>query len=199
MKRSIILSMAILAALLSLIAVNAHATLFTVDALTNSAGGGVGLNTGITLSTGQVFTVSAGVNDLWSAGALPRFSNADGFVGTLFATGSDESGQLAGTKIGANFGTLTQNGLSAPFGALVGDINGTFFMLGTSFSGPAPNSGTLLLFYWDSNFADNSGSVLVNVSTATAAVPEPGSLFLLGSALAGLLAGRRKQYRSAAS
>lgn len=193
MKRSIILSMAVLATLLSLIPVSTHAIPFTVDAQANSAGGGVGLNTGITLTNGQVFTVSVGVNDLWSAGPLPRFSNADGLVGPLFATGSDESGQSAGTQIGADFGLLTQNGLSAPFGALVGEINGTFFKLGTSFSGPAPTSGTLLLFYWDSNSGDNSGSVLVNVSTATAAVPEPGSFFLVGSALAGLLAARRKQ------
>lgn len=193
MKRSIVLLASaiacflpgIMAALLALTAVSAHATLFTVDAMVNSSGGGIGLNTGITLSSGEVFTVSAGINDLWSAGALPRFSNADGLVGDLFATGSDESGQAAGTKIGQNFGLLNQNGLSAPFGTLVGDISGTFFKLGTNFSGAAPATGTLLLFYWDSNSGDNSGSVVADVRTGTAApgpstaVPEPGSSMLL--------------------
>src|SRR5512134_1378382 len=127
-----------LASLLVLTAVTVQAAPFTVDALLNSSSGsGVGLNTGINLSAGEVFTVSVGVNDLWSAGALPRWSNADGLVGNLFATAGDESGEAPGTLIGQNFGLHSQNGLSAPFGTLVGELSGTFFTLGTSFSGPA--------------------------------------------------------------
>ena len=124
--------------------------------------------------------MSVATTDLWSAGALPRWSNADGLTGNLFATGSDESGQSAGTQIGANFGLNTQGNLSAAFGTLVGQIgSGDFFAIGTSFSGVATSAGTLNLYYWDSNFADNVGSVTANV---TAAIPEPASyaLFLAG-------------------
>lgn len=180
-----------LASLLVLTAVTVQAAPFTVDALLNSSSGsGVGLNTGINLSAGEVFTVSVGVNDLWSAGALPRWSNADGLVGNLFATAGDESGAAPGTLIGQNFGLHSQNGLSAPFGTLVGELSGTFFTLGTSFSGPAPVAGTLHLFYWDSNNADNTGSVVAEVNRS--AVPEPGTGILLTLGLVGLFNSLRR-------
>ena len=42
----------------------------------------------------------------------------------------------------------TQDGLTAPFNALVGQIDaGAFFLIGTSFSGVAATSGTLKLFF----------------------------------------------------
>ncbi len=158
---------------------NAHALPFTVDAMANSSSGGVGVNTGVVLALDEAFTVTTSVDDLWSAGPLPRWSNADGLVGNLLATGSDESGQAAGTLIGVNFGLHTQNGLSAAFGTLVGELSGTFFKLGTVFSGMAPAAGTLKLYYWDGNNGDNSGTVLADVQTKGAAVPEPGTYFLL--------------------
>ena len=164
-------------------AINVHAALFNVEALANSSRGtGVGLDTGINLSAGQLFTVSVDPNDFWSAGALPRWSNADGLTGVRLATGTDESGAAAGTQIGADFGLLNQDGLSAPFGTLVGELSGVFFALGTSFSGPAPASGTLKLYYWDINNADNAGSVLADVRT----IPEPGTCVLLALGLAGV-------------
>ena len=88
-----------------------YAVVVSVDAYANSTSGGTGVAT-ISLTAGQQFTVTASPTDLWSAGALPRWSNADGLTGAdLHATGTDDSGQSAGTIIGpGNFGLWTQNG-----------------------------------------------------------------------------------------
>ena len=182
-----------LATLLVMTTANAHAVSFAVNALSNSSSGGAGLDTGIVLAAGEAFSVEAGDNDLWSAGALPRWSNADGLVGTRLANVSDDSGEPAGTLIGQDFGLWTQNGLSAPFGTLVGELNGTFFKLGTNFNGVAPASGTLKLYYWDSNFGDNTGTVLAEVKK-TSTVPKPATslLLLTGMVMIIGLAARRR-------
>jgi hypothetical protein len=184
---------AVCAGMITLAASTTHAALVTVDARTNSSSGGVGLNSGVSLSAGQAFSVTVAATDLWSAGPLPRWSDASGLDGDLFATGSDESGQLAGTKIGQNFGLWSQHGLSAPYGALVGELNNIFFFIGTNFSGVAPGTGTdtLTLYYWDSNNGDNAGSIVADISGRT--VPEPATLALFGFALASLAAARRRK------
>ncbi len=173
----------------------AHAAVFVVGAFANSSSGGVAVNS-VSLTTGEVFTVSADPNDLWNAGALPRFSDADGLMGDRFATAADDSGQPVGTQIGANFGLWTQNGLSAPFGALVGELGGVFKVLGTSFSGPAWGTGTLHLYYWDQNFGDNTGdiSVTINSRVKSGGAPEPVSwaLMITGFSMAGALMRRRR-------
>ena len=159
-----------------------HATPWIVDAKANSSTGGVGLST-ISLVAGQAFSVTVDPTDLWNAGPLPRWSNADGLVGDLFATGSDDSGYSAGTKIGQSFVLYTQGGLTAPYGKLVGSIGGgSYFAVGTSYNGIAANAGSLNLFYWDSNAGDNTQWISANVS----AVPEPGTWALLAVGLGAL-------------
>lgn len=129
-----------------------------VDALANSSTGGVGVSM-LALTLGDQFTVVVSPLDLWNAGPLPRWSNANGLTGNLFATGTDESGELLGTQIGQAFPLWTQNGFTAPYGALVGRIGTSYLLLGTSFAGPAPATGTLELFYWDSNNSDNTEKI----------------------------------------
>jgi hypothetical protein len=51
-----------------------------------------GGSTGVFLTVGQIFDVDVNANDLWNAGPLPRWSNGDGLLVKLYATGADESG-----------------------------------------------------------------------------------------------------------
>lgn len=152
----------------------ASAATFVVSSVTNSAGGGTGLSTGLVVTSGQGIQIAASPTALWSAGALPRWSNADGLIADLFATGSDASGQPVNTLIGEAVPFLTQNGFTAPFGSLVGQIGSVYQLLGTNVDTTAWGSGELLLYYWDSNTNDNSGSI-----TVAATVPEPATWALM--------------------
>ncbi|HEX2817917.1 MAG TPA: PEPxxWA-CTERM sorting domain-containing protein [Phenylobacterium sp.] len=180
----------------SLTACAANAATFSVSAFDNSSSGtGVGLAS-VSLTAGEAFQVSVDPSDLWSAGALPRWSNADGLTGNRFATGTDESGEPAGTLIGQDFGLWTEDGLSAPFGTLVGELGGVFKVLGTNFNGTAWNTGTLNLFYWDSNNVDNTGSVLASVIVTNVPEPVTWSLMILGFGMAGSMLRRRRAVAS---
>jgi hypothetical protein len=192
---------ALIAGLAGLGTSSARAVTVDVFAQANSSTGGAGALTGVSLTFGQAFTVSAGLTDLWNAGPLPRWSNADGLIGPLLATGSDDSGQLAGTLIGSIFFPLhTQGGFTAPYGSLVGEIGGSgiFFLVGTNFSGTANATGQLSLYYWDSNNGDNTGSIAANISASAVPGPIagaglPGVVMVLG----GLIAWRRRRMAAA--
>lgn len=152
----------------------------TVDAKANSSTGGVPFATGVMLTLGQLFTVSAGIADTWTLGdyfPYTRETNADGLTNPYF-------------------GTWTQSGLTARFGSLVGQVTGTGTLLdfGTSYSGLATAAGELFLYSWDQNYSDNSGSIDVTITTdKISAVPLPAAGFLLIGALGGLTALRRRK------
>ena len=177
-----------------LLATSAHAVTTTtvVDAIANSynGGSGTGDDTFVSLTAGQSFSVTVGANDLWSSGAVPRWSNADGLNKDLYAVAGDESGQAATTLIGKNWGLYGTADGAFYFGELVGKIgNGAYFAVGTNFNNTANATGILRLFYWDSNSGDNEGAVTASIS----AVPETGSfaLMLAGLGIVGGLARRR--------
>ena len=159
---------------LALLSGAASAATVTVESAANSTGGGSGKSTGLFLTIGQMFSVTASTADTWSLGSndpgCTRESNADGLT--------------------ACFGNYTQGNLSALYGTLVGQIaGGDFFVIGSTFLGAASAAGELLLFNFDSNQGDNSGEIAVTVSS----VPLPaGGLLLLG-ALGGIAALRRRK------
>ncbi len=90
-------------------------------------------------------------------------------------------------RIGQAFGLWTQHGISLHYGSLVGELGGTWFKIGTSFNAAAPDTGTLKLYYWDSNA--ESVSVSINDSVD---IPESTTLALMGLGLAGIGYRRRR-------
>jgi PEP-CTERM motif len=179
----------------AMVPVSASAATFVVDANKNTAGGGVGAQT-ITLTAGQGFSVSVDPSQLWSAGALPRWSNAEGLSRDFYATGDDLSQMSAGTLIGQFWGYYGQDNILAPYGTLFGRIGNSWYNIGTSYSGVAASNGVLELFFWDFDAGDNVGSLSVN---AVASVPEPSTwaMMLSGFGLAGFALRRRSGKRFA--
>jgi hypothetical protein len=123
---------------------------FEVKAKENSVSGGVPLQTGISLSKGELLTVSVSPDDQWGAGVHSRTSNANGL----------------NNPFGGDFGLFTKHGFSFLFGSLVGSLDDgkTFFPVGTKLELTILAPGRLSFFYWDSNNEDNSGSVTATVA-----------------------------------
>ncbi len=124
---------------------------FTVMAKQNSAGtGGVGLSTGLGVTPGQLLTISVDPCDTWSARPDWPAANANGL----------------GNPFSNNNGELTQNGSTFLWGSLVGSLDGgrTFFAVGTRLEMTVLRKGKLTLHYWDTDSANNSGSVVATVA-----------------------------------
>ncbi len=192
----------ILSTLALLLPLSSTAALVQIKALENSSTGGVGVSTAFTV--GDLFTITVNPNDLWNSGALPRWSNADGQV-DLFSDGGFDlpSGiskdAIPGGQIGTNgFGTHSQGGLTAKWGALVGawgNTPSTFFLIGTNFAGAALDS-TLNLYYFDSNNLDNTGSILADINITAVPEPETYALLLAGLGIVGFTVRRRKNQQA---
>lgn len=156
----------------------------------NSTSGGVAVVTPFSVVSGRVYRVSQGVNDLWSSGPLPRYSDGNGIVPRTAVVG-DDSDQAPGTQIGADFGLYTQGGLSARYGSLVNQLTGgNYQFIGANTTFTAAENGPLRLAYFDSNNGDNDGFITFDIS----AVPEPASwgLMILGFGAIGALTRRRR-------
>lgn len=145
-----------------------HAEEFYVYAKNNSSSGGIALNTGIMLEYGQNFSITVDPNDYWRAGSPPRLSNADGLTHswTNNSTNPDPSGDIWNHGDGGkDYGLSTQDNLTAPIGALVAKIGeGDYFIVGDNYTGQANSFGELKLLYWDTDYLNNSGSVIANIS-----------------------------------
>lgn len=123
---------------------------FNVKARENSVSGGTGFITGINAQPGQLLSISVDPQDVWSAGAGDRTSNANGL----------------GNPLGGNYGVYTRGPHSFLYGSLVGSLDdgNTFFGIGTHLMMTVLTSGSLKLYYWDSNRNDNTGQIRVVVS-----------------------------------
>jgi hypothetical protein len=172
----------------------ASAAVFVVDSAANSSGGGTGLAT-FAVTSGQKIKVASSTDDLWSLGALPRFTDANGLTADRFATASDDSGQAVGTKIGRDFGLYASGPYSFAYGSLVGEIGGVYKLLGANSTTSAWGTGTLNLYNWDSNLGDNSGSIRFDVSV----VPEPATWAMLIAGFTLVGSGLRRRRRSITS
>ncbi len=156
----------------------AGATVVSVNAYTNSISGGSPASTGVSLVAGESFAVWVDPAQLWnfSGGEAFATTNADGSTYYFIATNPD------GTTFLGHIGSL------------IGQIDsglpdaGDYFQLGTTFAGVATSSGVLNLFYGDSDFSNNSGTVQASITV----VPEPSAALLLFAALGAIGAMRRR-------
>jgi hypothetical protein len=145
------------------------------------------LDTGVNVNRGDLLTITAAGS--WTISGSDPFTGPDGQIGRTIHSG-----------VGWFAGALLFQISDTPRSVRDAEWDTRTFVAGSSFSGPAPRTGRLFLAFNDTNFGDNAGSVIANVSIAPAAVaaPEPATARL---ALVGCLAccGRIRRNRLVAS
>jgi len=135
------------------------------------------MDTGLFLNTGDHFALEAtGAWRASPAGHGAPYGTPEGNVGP------DGQRDVVGPDALANL-PMSSYALVGKIGQDLGDE----FLVGSSFSGVANDTGVLYLAFNDTYYFDNSGFVLVS----TAPVPEPSTALLLGLGLAGLTARQR--------
>ena len=134
---------------LSNVAASVREQVFTVHAKENSTTYGTGVNTEIQVNVGDTLKVRVPPEQKWCSlvrhgdWLVDRYSNADGLK-YEYRSGTDQF----------------------PYGTLVGsfDDEKNYFKIGTSFNMVMERSGTLKLWYWDSDKVNNDGAVTAFVS-----------------------------------
>ena len=153
----------------------AEATTFTVDAITPL---GSWLDTGMNFNPGTAYDFTViNPSTLWSAG------NDVPYPRTSTATGID--------PIASGYGQYTQGGYTFNFGALVGEVGSTFFLIGTGPTILSSLSGELYVGYWDPYYQDNSGSQ--QLSIAATPLPSTWTMMLIGLAGIGFVGYRQSK------
>jgi hypothetical protein len=141
----------------------ALAQVFGVSAIDHSAANpsfpAPGLDTKIEVSRYQLLVITASRSDRWSIKS---------------SGGPTFSGNANGVSEGVPFDVFVTLGeFTFPLGALVGslDMGKTFFAIGTQMEMTVLRPGTLRLYFWDNDFANNGGSVRVDVKIYDRAKP----------------------------
>jgi hypothetical protein len=127
---------------------------FIVDAQLNSVSGGAGLNTGLVIAKGQLLAIDARTEDKWTI-------NPD----NAYLCNANGEGNPFGTSLASSF-TLPGTDFTFLYGTLVGSLDDgkTFFPIGThSEQMIVIESGTLSLYMWDRDSANNSGKINVDI------------------------------------
>ncbi len=144
----------------------AQANTYTIDAINPVASW---TDLGTLGTAAKVFTALG----TWSAGeTTSRTSDADGI---------DPSTLVDGTGPGS-YGQWTMLGYTFNYGALVGEVGGTFFLIGAGPTMLSGLTGDVHAGYWDSYYGDNTGSVALTVT----GVPEASTWIMMLAGFAGL-------------
>jgi hypothetical protein len=112
-----------------------------------------------------------------SAGSTYQLTVID--PATLWSAGSNDPFSRESTANGipanAGYGQWSEFGYTFNYGALVGENDGAFFLIGTGPTTISGLSGAVYAGFWDSYYPDNSGSQTLQI----ALVPEPAAWALL--------------------
>jgi hypothetical protein len=181
----------------SIVTVDGTADIFAagLGAVPGSAGGGGTLPPSISVTPGEILSITASGTVFCCVGSSTGGTDPNGFATNPFGSGS-----LITNSTGSTVGTYADpTGAFALAGFFLGAADTNPFKIGTSDTVTVPLGATALFFGLpDANgfngpsgfYSDNSGSFAVNVS----AVPEPSTwaMMILGFFGVGFMAYRRK-------